>query len=201
MYLSRVRGAFRHARNGILIIAAIYAVSLPLGILMSHTGNRVALTYRDSLVARAYRDDPAALANDAGDHATAAALDFARNLGLAAIPETVGGLILVIPPVLAAYRGWVGGIVSVDSRHQSRLRHLRSATYYLVTLAFQIAGFTLAGGCGLHLGWAFFQRRGPFVGPAWFRLPQPALADVAWLYTVIIPLFAFGSAWEFLGQP
>ena len=103
--LNRVRGALRQARTGILIIATTYVVSLAVGVLMSHAGNRIALSYRDSLVARAYRDDPAALANDAGAHETAAALDFARNLGLAAIPETVGGLILVLPPALAAYRG------------------------------------------------------------------------------------------------
>jgi hypothetical protein len=100
---------------------------------------------------------------------------------------------------LGAYRGWVGGIVSVDYAHRSRLTHVRTAAYYLGALFLQVAAFILAGGGGLHLGWAFAQHRGPFVGPPWFRLPQPALVDVAWLYALIVPLFAAGSYWEFLG--
>src|SRR6266545_6305950 len=109
---------------------------------MVHLDNRFALAYRDSLVAHAHRSDPAARANDAGGHALAAVIDFSRNLGLAAAPETIGGLTLVLPVGLAAYRGWVGGIVSVDRKHQSRLRHWRSAIYYLVTLTLQLTAFT-----------------------------------------------------------
>jgi hypothetical protein len=188
----------RHARAGILVVGVIYAVSLGIGMLMAHAGNRFALAYRDSLVARAHRADPAARASDAGAYGVAATLDFSRNLGLAAVPETIGGLTLVLPVGLAAYRGWVGGIVSVDSDHQSRLRRARAAVYYVVTLVLQLSAFTLAGGGGLHLGWAFVRKRGPFVGPPWFRLPKPALVDVAWLYVLIVPLFALGSLWEFL---
>lgn len=190
--------ALQRSRPGILVIAATYAVSLGTGMLMSHAGNRFALGYRDSLVARAHLADPASRADDAGAHSTAAAIDFSRNLGLAAIPETIGGLTLVLPVGLAAYRGWVGGIVSVDGHHASRLRQPRSAVYYLITLALQLAAFTLAGGGGLHLGWAFLRGHGPFVGPSWFRLPKPALVDVIWLYVLIVPLFALGSLWEFL---
>jgi hypothetical protein len=196
--LNRVAEAVRHARTGILIMGVIYAVSLGTGMLMAHAGNRFALDFRDSLVARAHRDDPAARADDAGKHAVAAAIDFSRNLGLAAIPETIGGLTLVLPAGVAAYRGWVGGIVSVDGSHQSRLRRTRTAVYYLVVLALQLSAFTLAGGGGLHLGWAFIRKRGPYVGPSWFSLPKPALVDVAWLYVLIVPLFAIGSLWEFL---
>ncbi len=193
----RVRDAFWRARAGIGIVAAIYAVSVSVGTLMVHAANPFALGYRDSLVARAHRRDPAARANDAGARGEAALIDFSRNLGLAAIPETIGGLTLVLPVGLAAYRGWVGGIVSVDRRHESRLRTMTPAVYYVGTLLLQLAAFTLAGGSGLHLGWAFLRRRGPFVGPAWFRLPGPALRDVAWLYTLVVPLFALGSLWEF----
>jgi uncharacterized membrane protein SpoIIM required for sporulation len=195
--LTRVGWALREARVGILIIGAIYAVSLTVGIFMTHTGNRFALNYRDSLVARAHQRDPAALANDAGSHTAAAAIDFSRNLGLIAIPETIGGLTLVLPVGLASYRGWVGGIVSVDRAHQSRLRRTRTAASYLVTLLLQLTAFTLAGGGGLHLGLAFLRKQGPFVGPTWFRLPKPALVDVAWLYVLIVPLFALGSFCEF----
>ncbi|HXY30492.1 MAG TPA: stage II sporulation protein M [Gemmatimonadaceae bacterium] len=196
--LTSLRSSLYQARFGILVAAITYAASVSLGLAMAHAGNRFALDYRDSLVARAERSDPAARADNAGAHAKAAVLDFSRNLGLAAIPETIGGLTLVIPVCLAAYRGWVGGIVSVDGAHRSRLRHLRSASYYLVTLFLQLSAFTLAAGAGLHLGWAFLRKRGPFVGPRWFRLPGPALADVAQIYLLIVPLFAVGSLWEFL---
>ena len=190
--------ALAHARVGIFVIALTYALSVTVGLLMVHLDNRFALAYRDSLVARAHRSDPAARANDAGGHALAAVIDFSRNLFLAAIPETIGGLTLVLPVGLAAYRGWVGGIVSVDRLHHSRLQHARPAVYYLVTLIVQLTAFSLAGGAALYLGWAYLRRRGPFVGPSWFRLPKPALIDVAWLYVLIAPLFAIGSAWEFL---
>jgi hypothetical protein len=198
--LSRYIGsALRHARHGILIVALTYLVTVTCGAVMVHAGNAFALGFRDSLVARARAADPAARANDRGARVTAACLDFSRNLGLVAVPDTVGGIALVVPVGLAAYRGWVGGIVSVDHAHRSRLSHVRTATYYVVTLLLQLAGFILAGGGGLHLGWARIKGRGPLVGPRWFRLPQPALLDVAWLYVLIVPLLAIGSAWEFLG--
>jgi hypothetical protein len=201
------RGAMAHglvaalarARPAIAVMAATYAVSLGTGMVLAHAGNRMALERRDALVAAAHRADPASRADDAGATGRAAVLDFSRNLGLAAVPETVAGMTFVVPVALAAYRGWVGGIVSVDHRHQSRLRSFRPALYYLVTLALQLAGFTLAGGAGLHLGWANIKRRGPFVGPRWFRLPRPALVDVAWIYALVVPLFALGSLWEFCG--
>jgi len=195
---SSIASALRAASTPILVVAAIYAVSVTAGIAMSHSGNGFALAYRDSLVARAHRADPTSIAADSGHDVRAAATDFARNLGLAAIPETVGGLLIVVPVGMAAYRGWVGGIVSVDSHHASHLAHARSAVYFIVTILLQLTAFTLAGGAGLHLGWSFFKKRGPFVGPSWFRLPGPALRDVAWIYAVIVPVFAIGSAWEFL---
>lgn len=197
--IAHLMGALRRARAGLFILALVYAVTLSVGIGMAHAGSGFALRVRDSLVARAHQSDPASRADDQGQPARAAAIDFCRNLFMAAVPETVGGLVVVLPPALAAYRGWVGGIVSVDSTHRSRLARPSSAAYYVVTLLLQLAGFTLAGGGGVHLGLAFFAHRGPFVGPSWFRLPRPALVDVAWLYTLAVPCFALGSAWEFLG--
>jgi len=179
-------------------MAATYAISIGTGATMAHTGNRFALDFRDSLVARSHRNDPSSRADDAGDHLRAAAIDFSRNLGMAAIPETVGGILIVPPIALAAYRGWVGGIVSVDSHHASRLATPRSAIYFLVTMILQVTAFILAGGAGLHLGWSLLKKRGPFVGPSWFRLPGPALHDVVRIYALVIPLFAIGSTWEFL---
>ena len=179
-------------------MVGVYTVSIGSGGAMVHAGNQFALGYRDSLVARAHRADPSAKADDSGSHGAAALLDFSRNLVLAAIPETVGGLIIVMPIGLGAYRGWVGGIVSVDHHHRSRLATWRPAVYYVVTMLLQVAGFVLAAGAGLHLGFSFFRREGPFVGPAWFRMPRLALMDVVWIYALVVPIFAIGSAWEFL---
>ena len=198
--LSPIFAALTRARGGILVVALIHVLGVGTGMAMVHSGNRFALNYRDSLVARAHRNDPASQADDAGSHMKAAAWDFSRNLGLVAIPETIGGLTFVLPAALAAHRAWVGGIVSVDRAHRSRLQTPSSAVYYLVTLIVQLAAFTLACGAGLHLGWDFFHKRGPFVGPSWFRLPRPALRDVAWIYVLVVPLFAAGSIWEFLYQ-
>jgi stage II sporulation SpoM-like protein len=195
--LEPVQSSLYQARGSILVMALVYVLSVSAGAGMVHSGNRFALNFRDSLVARAHRNDPAARADDAGTPAAAAAWDFSRNLGLAAVPETIGGLTLVLPIGLAAYRGWVGGIVSVDRSHRSRLRRVRSALYYVVTMLVQLAGFTLAGGAGLHLGWAFLRKSGPFVGPWWFRLPAPALRDVGRIYLVVVPLFAVGAIWEY----
>jgi hypothetical protein len=196
--MTPIRGALQRARVGIYTIAAIYAVSVPTGMIMAHAGNSFALRRRDAIVHQAHRTDPASRANDRGEHAVAAAIDFGRNVGQAAIPETVGGFILVLPPALAAYRGWVGGIVSVDAAHQSRLANVRSAAYYVSVMLLQLIGFTLAGGSGLYLGWANLRHQGPFVGPRWFRLPRTALVDVCWIYTVALPAFAVGSLVEFL---
>ena len=80
----RIWFALQRARYGIAIIAATYVVTVGIGIAMVHLGNQRALSFRDSLVAKAHRVDAASIADDRGDHGKAAAIDFSRNLGLAA---------------------------------------------------------------------------------------------------------------------
>jgi hypothetical protein len=125
---NRLSMALSRTRLAIGIMALTYLTSLTAGVLMTHQGNEFALSYRDSLVSKAYRADPAAQANRAGAHLKAAAIDFSRNLGLVAIPETIGGLTLVMPIGMSLYRGWIGGIVSVDRRHHSRARMIPVAS-------------------------------------------------------------------------
>lgn len=198
--IAPIQSALYRARAGIAIMASVYAISVGTGLIMVHAGSPFALACRDTLVADAHRNDPAARANDAGAHAVAATLDFLRNLCLAAVPDTIGGYAFVVPIGVAAYRGWVGGIVSVDAEHRSRLSTWRSALYYVVVMLLQLAGFTLAGGAGLHLGWANIRRAGPFIGSAaWSPFPKQAVIDVAWLYVLVVTFFALGSTWEFLG--
>ena len=62
----RIRSALRRARSGILIMVGVYAVSIGAGGVMVHTGNQFALSYRDSLVARAHRADATLKASDSG---------------------------------------------------------------------------------------------------------------------------------------
>ena len=195
--LASIASALRRARGGIAIMAALYLASLLAGIVLVHSGNGFALERRDAIVSAAVRDDAASRAEQQGAHGKAALIDFARSLGGAAIPETIGGLTFVLPVGLGAYRGWVGGIVSVDSKHRSRLRTLKPAAYYLVTVLLHVCAFTLADGAGLYLGREFFRRRDVFVGPSWLRLPRQALIDVAWLYVLVVPLFAAATVWEY----
>jgi hypothetical protein len=81
---------------------------------MVHTHSHFALCYRDHLVGRAQTTDPAAVASNRGRPLRAAFFDFAGNLGRGAVPSTMMGLAVALPFPQAAYRGWVGGIISVD---------------------------------------------------------------------------------------
>jgi hypothetical protein len=190
--------ALSRARLGIWTIALTYALSLGVGLGMVHAGNHWALSYRDALVARALRSDPTAIAYSEGRRVRAAGLDFVRNLFLGAIPQTLGGLIVVLPYPTAAYRGWVGGIVSVGRNHVSRLRQLRSALYYIITLLLQLIPYTLSGGAGVNLGLAYFRPPPYYRGRRWLGVPVEALRDAVRIYSLIVPLMLIASMWEFL---
>jgi hypothetical protein len=152
-----IRDALYRARLGIALVAATCVLSVSTGSILAHAGHAPTLAYRDSLVARAHRHDPASLANDA----------------------RASGYVAVIA-------------------HRSRFRPWRSAAYLLVMLTLQLSGFTLAGGVGIRLGRASYRREAPVIGPSWFRLSLPALRDVGYIYLLITPLLALGSACEFL---
>lgn len=167
------------------------------GIAMVASGDAFALGRRDDIVAGA-RSGAISAADGAGDHVQAAVLDFASNLVLGAIPSTITGVTVVAPYPIAAYRGWIGGIVSVDGDRQSRLADPARALYYVVTLVLQLIPYSIAGGMGVHLGvgvWREVLRR-----PTSWSLPLPRdrLADTALAYAVIAPLFLVASLWEFL---
>lgn len=183
----------------IALIGLTYAVSLLAGIGMVHAGNAFALHARDRLVARAHAKDPSAIAYSRGDRWRAAALDAGRNLGLGAIPSTLGGLAVVLPYPDAAYRGWVGGIVSVSKTHRSRLTDPRQAAYYVITIILQLVPYSLAGGAGVMLGLSYFKSRHTQRRiERWLSLPADAVRDVLRIYALVIPLFALASVWEFV---
>jgi hypothetical protein len=195
--LTHMMQAIRRAAVPIMTIALVYLGGLSIGGFLVHAGNAKALKARDTLVARAHAADPAALALARGDRLSAALWDFGRNLVLGAVPDSVGGLAIVIPYLTGLHRGFVGGIVSVDARHQSRLHDPAERVYYLVTLVLQLVPYTLAGGAGVQAGLAYL-RRARHPGPRWLGLPRDAVIDVAWIYVLIVPLFLVASLWEFL---
>lgn len=188
--------AIGRARTAILTIAAAYVLSLALGIAMVSTGNAYALERRDAIVGSAQSSE-ILVAHRGGDHLRAALLDFASNLVLGGVTSTIFGVGIVPAYPTVAYRGWVGGIVSVDARHQSRLADVGQAVYYLVTLFLQLVPYSIAGGIGVQVGvdaWRALRR--PRAN-TWLGLPKDGLRDIALAYVVITPLFLIASVWEF----
>ncbi len=192
-----VRAVYR-ARLAILSIASVNALAGLTGALMVHGGSEFALSYRDKLVAKAQKKDAAAISYRQGHRFQAAAKDFTMNLVAGAASQTITGLTVVSPYGFGAYRGWVGGIVSVDRNHHSRLRERRKGAYYLITLVLQLIPYSLAGGIGVHLGLCFFRPPKYYTGDKIGGYPKEAIWDVARVYLVIIPLFLIASSWEFL---
>jgi hypothetical protein len=128
----------------------------------------------------------------------AAFLDFGSNLLLGAVPQTLGGLGVVFPYPLTAYRGWIGGIVSVDANHHSRLSNFDDARYYVSVMVLQLVPYSLAGGAGVNLGWALWRPAPYYNGRKWFGVPKEAVLDVLRIYVIVVPLFLFASLVEFL---
>jgi len=188
--------AIGRARLAILTIAATYALSVAIGIAMIGTGNAFALERRDTIVGAAGSSD-IIVADRGGDHLRAALLDFRSNLLLGAVPSTLIGIGVVATYPLVAYRGWIGGIVSVDSHHQSRLADAGQAAYYLITLLLQLIPYSIAGGMGVRLGMGAWGALRGSQEDTWLGLPKDRLRDVALAYVVIVPLFLFASIFEF----
>ena len=191
--------AFRRARGPIAASAASYVTFLLLGIALASSGWAFAVNQRDSIVNGA-QTSPILVEHRQGNNVMAALLDFGANFGLGAIPTSILGLTVIGPFPIAAYRGWVGGIVSIDSSHHSRLATPSGATYYIVTIILQLTGYVLTMGAGIHVGLSAWKIRHDasvrsLVG---VRIPSGALRDAGYLYIVAVPAFLIGSLWEFL---
>jgi uncharacterized membrane protein SpoIIM required for sporulation len=180
----------------ILTFAVTYLIAVLIGIVFVHSGNVFALSSRDSIVAGA-QNSAILHALHNGNRLYAALLDFGANL-FAACANTISGLTIIVPYPVAAYRGWVIGIVSVDSAHASRLTDPSSALYYVLTVILQLIPYALAGGAGVNLGHAFLWPRPPYQGERWLGLPKEAIRDVLRIYILVVPLFLAASLWEFL---
>jgi len=187
--------ALSRARFSILTVGLTYLVSVLIGIIMVQTGNQFALSYRDKIVSQA-QSSPMIIALSRKNRLQAALLDFSANL-IGACSDTLGGLGVIIPYPISAYRGWIGGIVSIDKLHSSRLSDPKEAIYYLTTLVLQLIPYTLAGGMGVNLGLAYFRPKPYYQGRKWLGIPQEAIRDIFWVYLLVIPLFLLASLWEF----
>lgn len=198
-FIASIRRAIYRARIEMIAMGLVYIVSVCTGAVMVHRGNQFALNYRDKIVNAAHKNDPSAIAYKKGQKLKAAFIDFVRNLFIGAVPQTVTGLTVVSPYAFAAYRGWVGGIVSVDSQHRSRLSPTKQMLYFITTLILQLIPYSLAGGIGVKLGLTYFRQYKEYRnGKKWFGYPVEALLDVARVYALIAPLFFIASLWEFM---
>jgi uncharacterized membrane protein SpoIIM required for sporulation len=189
-----IRSLYR-SRIAVLTVALTYFLAVIIGILMVHTGNGFALASRDRIVSNA-QSSPILMSLAHEDRLRAALLDFSANL-FAAILNTIGGLGVVLSYPVIAYRGWIGGIVSVDGAHVSRLADPWNATYYVVTLVLQLIPYSLAGGAGVNMGLAFYRPMPYYRGQKWLGIPREAILDVARIYLLVVPMFLLASLWEF----
>lgn len=195
----KIKGALCNARKQILGVAITYVAFVSIGIFMAHTKNQFALNFRDKIVARAHSNDHAAIAYRQGKYFKAAVIDFGQNLLLGAVSQTATGLTVVSPYGFAAFRGWVGGIVSVDKKHESRLANTKKTAYYFITLILQLIPYSLAGGIGVKLGLSYFKKYPEYSdSKRYMGYPHGALKDVALVYILIVPMFFIASLWEFL---
>ena len=198
--LKGISAALWRTRLPILWMGLAYLAGTLTGAIAVHAHNNFALDYRDRLVGRAYKSDPAATLFLRGRWVRAAGADFAGNLLAGAVPSTIMGLSVALPFPFAVYRGWVGGIVSVDGQHASRLARPHECAYYLGVLILQLIPYTLAGAAGVRLGLAFLLPRGRWGYPSqqrWLGLPAEGIHDVLRIYLLVVPMFLIASVVEF----
>ena len=192
--------AVRRARVGILTVAVAYLASAVVGMIIVSTGSDFALQHRDRIVSRTQQTSPILESLRKHRPAIAAAMDFAANLA-GGTASTLAGYWAPGVYLIAIYRGWVGGIVSVDRQHQSRLALQTEARYYLLTLLLQLLPYILAGGIGVNIGLARIRPVEDYAGPKILGIPKEALLDAVRIYALIVPLFAIASVFEFFAIP
>ena len=196
--LTRIPRAFRRARWPIVSVAITYVCSVAIGIALIHAGNDFAVSQRDAVLAAAHTSR-IQQANEQSDALRAALLDFAGNATAGSLPKAISGFSIILAYPQVAYQGWIGGIVSLSREGVSRFADIRSTIYYLVTLAFQLTGFSIVVGAGVNGGLALLRPSPEYQGNKWLGLfPVESLKDFAWLYTAALPFFLIGSLWEFL---
>jgi len=161
-----------------------------------HKDNSFSLSYRDQIVENAVSQDKASINYNSGNRFNAALIDFGGNLSGSVI-QTITGLSVVIPFLMVSYQGWVGGIVSIDGNHQSRLNKIKSALYYFIVLVLQYIPYSLTIGSGIRLGIETY-RINKSNSLFQYRIDKTGIRDVLNMYILAIPLFFIASCFEFL---
>lgn len=194
---ARVQLAVHRTRNGVLLMGCAYGFGLIVGIVSVHLGQQQSLALRDRIVSKAQTSSSTLSYASEGHPIAAAAVDFGGNL-LGATLTAAGGWYAPAPFPLAIYRGLIGGVVSVDGKHRSRFRTFEGGLYYGLVVSLQLAGYILCGGAGVNLGLARVKPRPGYEGRRFLSVPIEAIRDAAYMYVLVIPIFAFASALEYL---
>jgi hypothetical protein len=195
-----ILSSFKRCKKCILSIFIVYCFSCFVGIMMVHNGNDFALKQRDKIVNHAIQENVASINYQSGNRFKAAAYDFLGNLSVS-IPQTFLGLTIVFPYLTVSYQGWVGGIVSVDHQHNSRLKNVKTAIYYLLVLLLQFIPYSLTIGAGVKSGIDIYKQN---IEVGWnirkYRIKKQNIFDVGNMYLISIPLFFFASSVEFFSS-
>jgi hypothetical protein len=197
--LHSIIAAIIRCRKWILVIFLVYCFSALTGLLMVHNGNSFALSYRDNIIRKAEKSDQASINYAQNNRFRAAMIDFGGNLVFGAFTQTFIGLGVVFPFISTAYQGWIGGIVSVNDQHRSRLTSIKPASYYFSVLLLQFIPYSLAIGAGVRLGIETYRlNMGKKIRE--FRIDRSSLKDVGYIYIAATPLFFIASCFEFLSN-
>jgi hypothetical protein len=198
-FMHAVFASVKRCKVWIVTVFITYCISCLIGIIMVHTGNQLALSYRDKIVGNAIRNDEAAINYKKGNRFSAAFIDFSANLFIGSVTQTVIGLSVVIPYLTVTYQGWIGGIVSVDYNRQSRLQNFKSALYYFIVLILQFIPYSLAIGSGIKLGVETYKlsKNSKLFQ---YKFDKAAIKDVLRIYILVIPFFFMASCFEFLSN-
>jgi len=181
----------------VFLLGCAYAIGLIAGMVSVHIGHQGSLAVRDRIVSKAQASSSILRYSNGGHPIAAASLDFGGNL-LGATLTAGAGWYAPAPFPLAIYRGWIGGIVSVDGNHRSRFRTMEGGFYYGLVVALQLVGYTLSGGAGVNLGLARTWSRPEYKNSRLLGVPVEAFRDAAYIYVLVIPIFGFASTLEFL---
>jgi hypothetical protein len=188
-----------NCRIHILTIFITYCLTCCIGIIMVHNGNNFALSYRDKIVGKALSTSKTSINYQRGNNFSAAITDFAGNLFFGAVPQTLMGIGIIVPYFTVSKQGWVGGIVSVNSEHESRFKNIRSTLYYFFVLLLQFMPYSLAIGAGIKFGIDFYNYNKIQGWSLWkYKIQKTWLKDLGYVYLLVIPLFFIASCFEFL---
>ena len=184
----------------IISVFLVYCFSCSIGIIMVQTDNNFALAQRDKIVGTAIHGDKASVSYQEGNHLAATIYDFTGNLFFGVV-QTFLGLGIVIPYFTVSYQGWVGGIVSVNNYHKSRLKKLKSALYYFVVLLLQFMAYSLSIGAGIKTGLELYKQNKLISWKLWkYKINKRNLLDIRNIYMLSIPIFFIASFFEFFSS-